>query len=54
MTDDPTDIITKNLDTIQRDTLVVLERNRNVQLAMYRAYPGYSAAQIREKLSLGW
>lgn len=54
LTDDPTDLITKNLDTLQRDTLVVLERNRNVQLAMYRAYPGYSAAQIRDKLSLGW
>ncbi len=54
LTDDPTDLITWNLDTLQRDTLVALHRNRNVQLAIYRAYPGYSAAQIRDRLSLGW
>lgn len=54
MTDDPTDLITRDLDSLQRDSLVALHRNRNVQLAIYRAYPGYSAAQIRDRLSLGW
>ena len=54
LTDDPTDLITSNLDTLQRDTLVTIRRSGNVQLAIYRAYPGYSAAQIRDRLSLGW
>jgi alkanesulfonate monooxygenase SsuD/methylene tetrahydromethanopterin reductase-like flavin-dependent oxidoreductase (luciferase family) len=54
MTDDPTDLISRDLGTLQRDTLLVLHRNRNVQLAIYRAYPGFSAAQIRDRLSLGW
>ena len=54
LTDDPTDLITWNLDTLQRDTIVAIRRSRNVQLAMYRAYPGYSAAQIRDSLELGW
>jgi hypothetical protein len=54
LTDDPTDLITRDLDTLQRDSVVALHRAGNVQLAIYRHYPGYSAAQIRDRLSLGW
>jgi hypothetical protein len=32
-----------------------LKANRNVSLGSgYRAYPGYSAAQVRDKLGIGW
>lgn len=50
----PTDLKTRDLDTIQRDTMLALHRHPNVQLGLYRAYPGFSAAQIRDRLSIGW
>ena len=32
-----------------------LKDNRNVSLGSgYRAYPGYSAAQVRKQLGIGW
>lgn len=49
-----TDLITRDLATLQRDTVVTLHRNPNVQLGVYRAYPGFSAAQVRHSLSVGW
>lgn len=42
------------LATLQRDTLMLLHRHPNVMLGLYRAYPGYSAAQIRQSLAIGW
>lgn len=50
----PTDLVTGGLIGLQRDTLIALHRHRNVQLAFYSAYPGFSAAQVRDRLSLGW
>ncbi len=49
----PTDV-GPELVTLQRDTLVLLHRNPNVMLGVYRGYPGFSAAQIRDRLSIGW
>jgi hypothetical protein len=46
--------IAPNLAGLQRAGLVTLHRNPNVQLGAYRAYPGFSAAQIRQQLSVGW
>lgn len=54
MPESPVDLISRDLGTLQRDTLVALHRNRNVQLGLYRAYPGFSVAQIRQRLSVGW
>jgi len=46
--------VSPELVTLQRVTLVLLHRNPNVMLGVYRGYPGYSAAQIRDSLSIGW
>jgi hypothetical protein len=51
--EEPTDITT-NLAALQRQTLVLLHRHPNVQLGVYRGYPGFSAAQIRQHLAVGW
>lgn len=43
-----------SLEQLPRHLVLQLDRNPNVQLGSYRNYPGYSAAQIREKLGIGW
>ena len=47
----PTDHATGGLDTLERDMVLTLHRHQNVQLSFYRTYPGFSAAQIRDRLS---
>jgi len=54
MPESPVGLISRDLGTLQRDTLVALHRNPNLQLGLYRAYPGFSVAQIRQRLSIGW
>jgi len=54
MPEQPTDLISRTLSTLPRDTMVALHRHPNVQLGVYRGYPGFSAAQIRHHLSVGW
>lgn len=49
----PTDLA-PGLVALQRQTLVLLHRNRNAQMGVYRGYPGYSVAQIRRGLGIGW
>jgi hypothetical protein len=39
---------------LPRDLAITLDENDNVQLFVYRAYPSFSAAQIRDALDLGW
>lgn len=39
---------------LPRDLALLLDENTNTQLFVYRAYPAYSAAQIRNALKLGW
>jgi hypothetical protein len=43
-----------NLEDLPRSLVLQLDRNPNVQLGSYRSYPGFSAAQVREKLGVGW
>ena len=43
-----------NLENLSRYLVLQLDANRNVQLGSYRGYPGYSVAQIKEKLDMGW
>jgi hypothetical protein len=46
---------TADLTTLARGFVLQLNANRNVSLGTgYRAYPGYSAAQVRRKLGVGW
>ncbi len=52
--DRPTDLIIRNLSSLPRDTMLALHRHPNTQLGVYRGYPGFSAAQIRDHLSVGW
>lgn len=51
--DERTDLYPE-LGRLRREALLVLRRNPHVQLGVYRCYPGYSAAQVRESLEIGW
>lgn len=51
--DERTDLCPE-LGRLQREGLLVLRRNRHVQTGVYRCYPGYSAAQVRDSLEIGW
>jgi hypothetical protein len=53
MPEQPTDV-TSDLRALPRKTLELLRQNGNVQLGVYRGYPGYSVAQIRDGLGIGW
>jgi hypothetical protein len=58
--DDPgrlIEVVAPNLDNLQdlsRYLVLQLDKNPNVQLGSYRAYPGYSVAQVRQKMGVGW
>ncbi len=56
--DVPTDIMVMPRDDLRRlprDVILQLNVNKNVSLGTgYRAYPAFSAAQIRQRLGLGW
>jgi hypothetical protein len=44
-----------DLRKLPRDLILQLNVNRNVSLGSgYRAYPGYSAAQVRQQFGAGW
>src|SRR5262245_15038310 len=51
--DESSDLLPR-LDSLEREGLLMLRGNRNVQLGFYRNYPGYSAAQVRQGLGIGW
>lgn len=53
MPEEPTDVH-PDLRRVERHSVLLLRRERNVQLGVYRCYPGYSAAQIRDRLGIGW
>jgi hypothetical protein len=46
--------VNADLVALQRETLVLLHQHPNVQMGIYRGYPGYSVAQIRDGLGIGW
>jgi hypothetical protein len=47
--------ITRDLRLLPRDLILQLHVNPNVSLGSgYRAYPGYSVAQVREQFEIGW
>ena len=44
-----------DLRLLPRELILQLHTNRNISLGGgYRAYPGYSAAQVRQKFGVGW
>lgn len=43
-----------DLPALERTTLVLFHRHANTQMGIYRGYPGYSVAQIRDGLGIGW
>jgi hypothetical protein len=46
---------TNDLQALPRNIILQLNVNPNVSLGSgYRAYPGYSVAQVREKFGIGW
>jgi len=51
--EEPTDLH-PDLASLERENLLVLRKNPIVQFGVYRCYPGYSAAQIRQSLRIGW
>jgi hypothetical protein len=47
--------VNDDLTLLPRKMVLQLRANANVSLGSgYRAYPGFSAAQVRERLGLGW
>lgn len=58
--DDPATIIEvvapqlTNLEDLSRFLILQLHKNPNVQLGSYRGYPGFTVAQVRAKLGIGW
>jgi hypothetical protein len=56
--DDPGSIIVApgltNLEDLPRALVLQLAQNPNVQIGAYRAYPGFSVAQVRQKMGVGW
>jgi len=51
--DDAT-VISDDLLKLPRRLAIVMADNNAVQYFVYRSYPGYSAAQIRHALKIGW
>lgn len=46
---------TSDLRNLPRDLILQLRANPNVSLGSgYRAYPGYSVAQVRRQFGIGW
>jgi hypothetical protein len=44
-----------NIRSLPRELILQLHANPNISLGGgYRSYPGFSAAQVRQKLGLGW
>ena len=43
-----------HLEDVPRAVVLLFDKRPSVQLAVYRAYPGYTVAQIRRALGLGW
>ncbi len=58
--DDPAQIIQvvapnlTDLEDLSRYLVLQLHKNPNVQLGSYRGYPGFTVAQVRQKLGIGW
>ena len=51
----PRDSARDGLRLLPRDLILQLHANPNVSLGGgYRNYPGFSAAQVREKFGVGW
>ncbi len=52
----PEDVATVSDDLVKlpRRLALLLDDNPNVQLFLYRSTPGFSAAQIRDALKVGW
>ncbi|MGB0504629.1 MAG: hypothetical protein ACPGGK_00410 [Pikeienuella sp.] len=43
-----------DLHDLPRYLAVQMEKNPNIQIGSYRSYPGFSVAQIRQKMGVGW
>jgi hypothetical protein len=43
-----------DLETLPRRVVLLFDACPETQLAVYRSYPGYTVAQIRRALGLGW
>lgn len=51
----PTDGPAHEIMTLPRDLILQMHANPNLSLGGgYRSYPGFSAAQVREKFGVGW
>ncbi|MEO1057512.1 MAG: hypothetical protein AAFY28_11415 [Actinomycetota bacterium] len=44
----------KRVANAPRDLVLAMHEQPNVQLGIYRGYPGFSAAQVRDRLGVGW
>ena len=47
-------MLSDDVTRLDRRLTLILDANTNMQLFTYRGYPGYSVAEIREALQIGW
>lgn len=47
-------VLSDDLQKLPRKLLSVVDQQPNVQLGVYRAYPGLSAAQVRQRVGFQW
>ena len=52
--EDPTTFDTERIEDIPRRLMLLLDKEPDVQLGSYSAYPGFSVAQVRDRLGVGW
>ena len=43
-----------DLETLPRKVVLLFDACPETQLAVYRSYPGFTVAQIRQALGIGW
>lgn len=46
--------LSPDLATVPRSVVLLFDERPEVQLAVYRSYPGFTVAQIRKALGIGW
>ncbi|MGZ4716470.1 MAG: hypothetical protein ACXWCB_07185 [Acidimicrobiales bacterium] len=44
----------RDIRNLPRALVLIFDENPHIELGFYRGYPGFSAAQIRDRLGVGW
>ncbi len=47
-------VLPGDLEELPRDALLLMNQHRHIMIGLYHCYPGFSTAQIRQALGVGW